>query len=136
MEQVRAHFSGVDEVWHAGDWQDRRVLDELRALGRPLLVVNGNAPDDPSFPDHVVRQVEDLRVGMIHRPPAPTAAWMSGCDIVIHGHTHRWRDEVRDGVRYINVSTPTAAGFSQDRTVGRLTIEGRQVSLERIVLAR
>jgi putative phosphoesterase len=136
MAQVHEHFAGVDEIWHAGDWQDPRVLDELRALGKPLHVVNGNAPDDPAFPDHVVNQVGELTIGMVHRPPVPSTDWVRGCDIVIHGHTHRWRDEVVDGVRFINVSTPTAAGFSQDRTLGRLRIDGRQADLERVVLPK
>ena len=136
LTHVRAHFQDADEIWHAGDWQDPRVLDELRALGKPLVVVNGNAPDDPTYPDHVVRQVEDLTIGMVHRPPLPSTGWVRACDIVIHGHTHRWRDEVVDGVRFINVSTPTAAGFSQDRTYGRLSIDGRHADLEKISLTK
>lgn len=136
MEQVRDHFAGVDEIWHAGDWQDPRVLDELRALGKPLVVVNGNAPDDPSFPDHVVREVERLTIGMVHRPPPSSLEWVARCDIVVHGHTHHWRDQVVDGVRFINVSTPTAGGFSPDRSIGRLTVEAGQANLERIDLSR
>lgn len=132
MSFVRGAFAGVDEVWHAGDWQDPRVLDELRALGLPLRVVNGNAPDDPSFPEHLVQRVEGLTVGMVHRPPRPDAEWLRGCDIVIHGHTHRWRDETAGGVRFVNVSTPTAAGFSRERTVGILSVDGTEAALERI----
>ena len=134
MDAVRARFSDVDEVWHAGDWQDPRVLDELRALGNPLRVVNGNAPDDPRYPDHVVERVEGLTIGMTHRPPRPNTDWVRGCDIVIHGHTHRWRDDVVGGVRFINVSTPTAAGFSRERTMGILTVEGTDARLEKIQL--
>jgi hypothetical protein len=134
MAHVRAEFAEVDEIWHAGDWQDPRVLDELRALGKPLYVVNGNAPDDPAFPDHIVRKIEDLTVGMVHRPPPPAIDWVRDCDIVIHGHTHRWRDDVVEGVRFINVSTPTAAGFSQDRTYGRLRIQDGLATLEKIVV--
>ena len=124
-------FAGVDEVWHAGDWQDPEVLDGL-ALVAPLTVVNGNAPDDPRYPERVLRHLERLRVGMVHRAPRPGDAWTRGLDICIHGHSHRWRDEVVDGVRYINVSTPTAAGFSLDRTCGVLAIDGRQADLTRI----
>lgn len=136
MDQVRPHFHDVDEIWHAGDWQDPRVLDELKALGHPLYVVNGNAPDDPSFPDHIVRKVEGLTIGMVHRPPSPGIDWVSTCQVVIHGHTHRWRDQTVDGVRFVNVSTPTAAGFSQERTIGILRISGTIAELEKIQLSR
>lgn len=132
MHTVRRHFKGVDEVWHAGDWQDPRVLEELAALGKPLNVVNGNAPDDPRYPEHIVHRVEDLTIGMTHRPPRPDLDWVRACDIVIHGHTHRWRDDVVQGIRFINVSTPTAAGFSRERTFGILRVDGGRAELEKI----
>jgi putative phosphoesterase len=133
---VARHFSAVDEIWHAGDWQDPQVLEGLRGLGKPLVVVNGNAPDDPSFPERVERELEKLRVGMVHRPPKKGDPWAAGLDLVIHGHTHRWRDEVVGTTRFVNVSTPTAAGFSQERTMGILRIQGRDAELERIVVPR
>jgi putative phosphoesterase len=134
LAAVGALLAGVDEIWHAGDWQEPAVLEGLRKLGKPLLVVNGNAPDDPRFPERVAQRVERLRVGMVHRPPRPDDAWARALDICIHGHTHRWRDEVIGGTRFINVSTPTAAGFSQDRTLGILRIDGDRAELERVRL--
>ena len=128
------HFRAVDEIWHAGDWQQPEILTGLAALGKPLTIVNGNAPDDPSYPLQVVRRLERLTIGMVHRPPPPGDDWVQGCDIVIHGHTHRWRDEVVGGTRFINVSTPTAAGFSQEKTIGILTLDAGKAELERIQL--
>jgi putative phosphoesterase len=132
---VSDRFSGVDEVWHAGDWQEEAVLDGLRALGRPLTVVNGNAPDDPRYPMRVRRRLEDLEVGMVHRPPRQGDPWAAELDICIHGHTHHWRDETVGRTRFINVSTPTAAGFSRERTIGILTLDRGRAELERIALA-
>jgi predicted phosphodiesterase len=133
LDQVAEIFTGVDEVWHAGDWQYPEVLEGLAEIA-PLTVVNGNAPDDGRYPERVVRQMEGLRVGMVHRPPRPGDEWVRDLDVCIHGHSHHWRDEVVDGVRYINVSTATAAGFSRDRTCGILTIEGSSAELQRIGL--
>lgn len=134
LAAVRASFQDVDEIWHAGDWQEEAVLDGLRAMGRPLLVVRGNAPDDPRYPERVKRRLGALEVGMVHRPPRPGDKWAQGCDIVIHGHTHRWRDEVVGTTRFINVSTPTAAGFSGERTIAILSIDGSQAELRKIEL--
>ncbi len=126
-------FAGVDEVWHAGDWQYPEVLEGLARLA-PLTVVNGNAPDDPSYPMRVLKHLEGLRVGMVHVAPRPGDAWLAELDLCIHGHSHRWRDEVVDGVRFINVSTPTAAGFSRERTMGILTLDAGSAELERILV--
>ena len=129
---VAERFAGVDEIWHAGDWQQEDVLDGLRAMGKPLTVVNGNAPDDPSYPMQVRRHLEGLEVGMVHRPPRKGDPWAAQLDICIHGHTHRWRNEQLGRTRFINVSTPTAAGFSRERTMGILTLDAGRVDLERI----
>jgi putative phosphoesterase len=125
-------FSDVDEIWHAGDWQEPAVLKGLRALGKPLTVVNGNAPDDPAYPSRVQRHIEELEVGMVHRPPRKDDSWAHQLDVCIHGHTHRWRDEVVGRTRFINVSTPTAGGFSRERTMGILVLAAGQARLERI----
>ena len=129
------HFDGVDEIWHAGDWQNPALLAGLAALGKPIVVVNGNAPDDPAYPERVLRELEGLAIGMVHRPPIPDESWVRKLDICIHGHTHRWRDEVVGRTRFINVSTPTAAGFSRDRSMGLLTLDTGAVTLERIELS-
>ena len=131
---VQERFAGVDEIWHAGDWQEGAVLEGLFALGKPVTIVNGNAPDDPTFPERVVRDIEGQRVGMVHRPPRKDDPWPLDLDVCIHGHTHRWRDEVVGRTRFINVSTPTASGFSRDRTIGILEIDGQQVQLSRILV--
>jgi predicted phosphodiesterase len=59
---------------------------------------------------------------------------VAGLDICIHGHTHRWRDEVIGRTRFINVATATAAGMTKDRTAGILTITGGKADLERLDL--
>ena len=131
---VADRFAGVDEVWHVGDWQYEEVLEGLQRLGKPLVVVNGNAPDDPRYPERVRRRIEHLEVGMVHRPPRKGDGWAAELDVCIHGHTHRWRDEVVNGTRFVNVSTPTAAGFSRERTMGILALDGDRAELERIVV--
>jgi putative phosphoesterase len=134
LELVAARFAAVDEIWHVGDWQEEAVLEGLRALGKPLEVVNGNAPDDPRYPMRVLRRLEGLEVGMVHRPPKRGDPWAAELDVCIHGHTHRWRDETVGRTRFVNVSTPTLAGPGRERTIGILTLEDGTADLERIVL--
>lgn len=133
LDFVCERFAAVDELWHAGDWQEDAVLEGLRRLGKPLTVVNGNAPDDPRFPMRVRRSLEGLELGMVHRPPRTGDAWAAELDICIHGHTHRWRDQTVGRTRFINVSTPTT-GIARDRTVGILTLDAGGAHLERIAV--
>jgi len=133
LANVAKHFADVDEIWHAGDWEYDEVLEGLAQL-KPLTVVNGNAPNDSRYPERVVREIDGVRLGMVHRPPDPSEDWVRRLDVCIHGHTHRWRDEVVGGVRFINVSTATGAWFSRDRTAGILTLDNGRVELEGVEL--
>lgn len=125
VNYVAVEFDGVDEIWHGGDWGWQAVLDGLGNLGPPLVVVNGNAPDDPRYPMTIEREIAGYRVGMIHNLDARRLAWARGFDLVIHGHTHRWRDEVVGRTRFINPGTATRPQFGgTERTMARLTFEG------------
>ena len=121
VKHVAGVFAGVDEIWHAGDWGSPEVLEALRTLPQPLVVVNGNAPDDPSYPMTVERTIGKLRVGMVHNLDSRWMRWAQDFQVVIHGHTHRFRDEVINGRRFINPGTATHPQFGgTERSMARL----------------
>lgn len=167
LEFVAREFAAVDEIWHAGDWGQEPVLDGLREL-KPLVVVNGNAPDDPRYPMTVERIVGSespspvrggsgrgcpaitgayapslspvhmgrWRVGMIHNLAGASRGWAEQFDLVIHAHSHRWRDETVGSTRFINPGTATRPQFgSTERTMARLQITDR-VQLEKVVVPK
>jgi len=129
-------FAGVDEIWHAGDWGTPAVLDGLRLIGPPLVVVNGNAPDDPRYPMTLERVVGSYRVGMVHNLDRRRLAWARDFDVVIHGHTHRWRDEVAGTTRFINPGTATRPQFGgTERTMARLSFDG-DLLVEKLIVPK
>jgi uncharacterized protein len=135
LDHVAKEFAGVDEIWHAGDWGSEDVLVGLRELGR-LVVVNGNAPDDPRYPMTIEGTIGRWRLGMVHdlskRPPR----WAAGFNLVIHGHTHRWRDEVAGRTRFINPGTATRPQFGgTERTMARLTFAGDLI-VEKLIVPK
>jgi putative phosphoesterase len=134
VRHATAQFGDVDEIWHAGDWGSEAVLNGLRGIGPPLVVVNGNAPDDAHYPMTVEREIEGVRVGMIHNLEPKRRAWANGFDVVIHGHTHRWRDEVVGRTRFINPGTATRPQFGgTERTMARLRF-GEQLVVEKLIV--
>jgi putative phosphoesterase len=136
LAHVAREFAGVDELWHAGDWGVEAVLDGLRRLGPPLLVVNGNAPDDPRYPMTLERVIGHLHVGMLHNLEPRRLPWARDFDVVIHGHTHRWRDEVVGRTRFINPGTATRPQFGgTERTMARLTFD-RELTVEKLLLPK
>jgi uncharacterized protein len=135
IDFVASQFAGVDEIWHAGDWGSESVLDGLRAI-RPLVVVNGNAPDDPRYPLTLERLIGRRRVAMIHNLEPRRQGWAQQFDVVIHGHTHRWRDEVLGRARFINPGTATRPQFGgTERTLARLDF-GEHLQVEKVLVPK
>jgi len=135
LAHVAREFAGVDEIWHAGDWGSDEVLTGLSRLGR-LVVVNGNAPSDPRFPTTIEGTIGRWRVGMVHNLDERRARWAAGYDVVIHGHTHRWRDEMLGRTRFINPGTATRPQFGgTERTMARLTF-GNELKVEKLLVPK
>lgn len=135
LRHVAQEFAGVDEIWHAGDWGQDAVLAGLRRL-KPLVVVNGNAPDDPRYPMTVERTIGRWRVGMIHNIAPEATDWAAHLDVVIHAHSHRWRDETVGRTRFLNPGTATRPQFGgTERTIARLRV-GETVEMEKVFVPR
>ena len=135
LAHVAREFADVDEIWHAGDWGDEEILTGLSRLGR-IVVVNGNVPNDPRYPTTIEGTIGRWRVGMVHNLDKRRARWAAGYDVVIHGHTHRWRDEVVGRTRFINPGSATRPQFGgTERTMARLTF-GNELQVEKLMVPK
>lgn len=129
--QALAALTGSELILHAGDIGAPEVLDALRALA-PVRAVRGNN-DHGQWADGLVEvervQVERVAICLLHDIGLLRLdAAREGIQVVVAGHSHRPRNELRDGVLYFN---PGAAGprrFRLPVTVGRLDIDGDRVT--------
>ncbi len=87
----------ADLILHGGDLSTVAVLEELRALGPPVLAVHGNADEaalKELLPAQLVAEAGRHRIGMTHNggPRAGREARLEarfpGCDAVVFGHSH------------------------------------------------
>ncbi len=105
---------GADEIWHLGDVCDPATLAEFEQLGPPMQVVRGNCDGHLDWPLALELERDGVKFYLTHIPPSCAPA---GVQVVLHGHTHVPRDEVVDGVRWLNpgcITRPRAgsAGFA------------------------
>ena len=91
--------NGTDEIWHLGDVCAESILDELRAIGPPVILVRGNCDSNSEWPLVVDLARNGLRFRLQHIPPERPP---DDCDVLLHGHTHVPRNEVIGGVRFLN----------------------------------
>jgi putative phosphoesterase len=96
--------SGADAIWHLGDVCRPEVLDPLKVSGRPLLIVRGNNDDERGWPMEMRLRFGPREFFLVHIPPRRT----EGADVVLCGHTHVPRQEMVEGVWWLN---PGSAGL-------------------------
>ena len=94
-----ARLRAADEIWHLGDVCAPEVLLEIEQLGPPLVVVRGNCDANEAWPLACELKRAGVKFFLTHIPPERAPA---GCAALLHGHTHTPRDEMRDGVRWLN----------------------------------
>ena len=87
----------ADAILHAGDLVAASVLDELEALGPPVVAVHGNADAEDvrrRLPERRVFDAGPQRIGLIHdagpaqRRLERLRAAFPHCGAVVFGHSH------------------------------------------------
>jgi putative phosphoesterase len=111
--------NGADEIWHLGDACAEAILDQLRSLGPPVILVRGNCDSNSEWPLVVDLVRNDLRFRLQHIPPDGPP---NDCDILLHGHTHVARNEVIGGVRFLNPGCVTRPNRGAPASVAFLQI--------------
>jgi putative phosphoesterase len=146
--EALAALRGVDRIIHAGDIGAPEILTALAAIA-PVTAVRGNNDKGPwalEIPPtavvdaagvliYVIHDVGELD-GSISGPLAPRSGERGPrhFNVVVAGHSHRARNELRDGVLWFNPGSAGPRRFNLPIAVGRLTIEAGQARGEIITL--
>ena len=125
--EALAALRGSEHIIHAGDVGAPEILDELAAIA-PLHAVRGNIDKGAlarRLPETEVVEVGSISIYVLHDLAQldlkPEAA---GFRVVIYGHSHVPKQEMRSGVLYFNPGSAGPRRFKLPVTVGRLTLEG------------
>ena len=134
--EVVAELRDCSCILHAGDIIREGDLDELRLHGS-VYVVQGNC-------DRWQYGLQDL-AGILRFEIAGVSFLMthdrrdvprdlSGIQVIVCGHTHRYSEEWIDGRLWLNPGSCGAARFGSDVTMAKLRLqEGRILDIRRIV---
>ena len=130
-------LESCDIILCAGDVERESVLMELDAIA-PTIAVKGNC-DYPSISSNVPftasPRIGGVRFFMVHRPE-DIGTPAKDVQVVVHGHTHIPRNQIINGVRYLNPGSATRPRGGSKKSMARLTIEeGKVANIEFIELA-
>jgi putative phosphoesterase len=128
---------GSAHILHAGDIGAPEILDELRKIA-PVTAVRGNVDRSAWARDIAAREVfeaEGVSIYLLHilgeldlKPEA------SGFGVVVYGHSHVPKVEVKNGVLYFNPGSAGPRRFKLPVTVGKLVVQGGAVRGEIVEL--
>lgn len=129
--EALAALRGSDYIIHAGDIGDPAILKELAKIA-PVTAIRGNVDRDAwakKVPATNVLQVDDLSIYVLHNlnqlDLKPEAA---GVGVVVYGHSHVAKQELKNGVLYFNPGSAGPRRFRLPVSVGRLTVVDGKVS--------
>lgn len=110
-------LAAADVVFHAGDWVEPALLDELETRCRRLVGVWGNNDGEElrsRLPETARVEIEGIRFAMTHET-GPAAGRETRCaarfrdaDVLVFGHSHiPWDTTTATGLRLLNPGSPT-----------------------------
>ena len=132
--EVLEKLQGVDAILHGGDISRQSILDTLETYA-PLYVVRGN--NDKEWAEHIPHDLT-LTLGgvtfyMVHKK-AEIPRDLPGVDVVIYGHSHKYAQEEKDGILYLNPGSCGPRRFNQDITMALMYLEEGTIRTEKVLI--
>ncbi len=134
VERIRE----ADHVIHAGDFDSKGAVADIRELATVLTAVAGNMDPQIGFPRVATRTLEGVEFVVTHGiGPKRThtervletvvEAAETDSPVGVTGHTHEVLDTEIDGVRLLNPGTATGAAPAHRTTMMTATVEGGEL---------
>jgi len=135
--EALAALGGSEHIIHAGDIGAADIIPVLQEIA-PVTAIRGNVDVESwamKFSETEVVELAGLSLYIIHDANAldlnPHAA---GFAAVISGHSHKPKQEMKNGVLYFNPGSAGPGRFKLPITIGRLKIVDGSVRGEIITL--
>ena len=131
--QVLEALRGVDAILHGGDISKQEILDRLEEFA-PVCVVRGN--NDKEWAEHLPHDrtltLDGVTFYMVHKK-AEVPKGLTGVDVILYGHSHKYSEEVKDGVLWLNPGSCGPRRFHQDITMAIMDIENGSYTVEKLL---
>ncbi|WP_276855921.1 metallophosphoesterase family protein [Intestinimonas timonensis] len=130
--EVLEHLKTADAILHGGDINKQSIVDQLRQYA-PLYVVRGNNDKEwaEDIPRHLTVTLGGVTFFMVHNKKEIPAD-LSGVDVVLFGHSHKYVQEEKDGRLWLNPGSCGPRRFHQEITMMMAQVEDGQIRVEKI----
>ena len=130
--QVLEHLKNADAILHGGDINKQSVVDELRQYA-PLYVVRGNNDKEwaEEIPHDLTIALGGVTFYMVHNKKELPAK-VDGVDVVVFGHSHKYVQEEKDGLLWLNPGSCGPRRFHQEITMMMVEVGEGTIRVEKI----
>ena len=130
--QVVEHLKTADAILHGGDINKPAIVEQLQQHA-PLYIVRGNNDKEwaEDIPHNLTVTLEGITFFLVHNKKEVPAD-LSGVDVVVFGHSHKYAQEEKSGVLWLNPGSCGPRRFHQEITMMMAEIEGGTIQVEKI----
>lgn len=132
--EVTEQLKNVDAILHGGDINKQSIVDALEQYA-PLYVVRGN--NDKEWAQHIPHDrtvaLGGLVFFLVHNQK-DVPADLSGVDVVVFGHSHKYSQTEKGGVLWLNPGSCGPRRFHQEITMMTAEIADEALQVEKVVI--
>lgn len=132
--EVVEYLKTVDVILHGGDINKQSIVDELRQYA-PLYVVRGNNDKEwaEAIPHDLTVTLDGLTFFMVHNKKEVPKD-LSGVDVVVFGHSHKYMQQEQDGVLWLNPGSCGPRRFHQEITMMLAQVADGRITVDKITI--
>ena len=130
--QVEEHLKTADAILHGGDINKPAIVEQLQQYA-PLYIVRGNNDKEwaEDIPHDLIVTLEGVTIFMVHNKKEVPAD-LSGVDVVVFGHSHKYVQEEKGGILWLNPGSCGPRRFHQEITMIMAEMEDGNIQVEKI----
>ena len=132
--EVTERLKTVDVILHGGDINKQSIVDELRQYA-PLYVVRGNNDKEwaEAIPHDLTVTLGGVTFFMVHNKKEVPKD-LSGVDVVVFGHSHKYMQQEQDGVLWLNPGSCGPWRFHQEITMMLAEVADGRITVDKIII--
>lgn len=131
---VVEYLQSADAILHGGDINRPEIVETLRQYA-PLYIVRGNNDKEwaAALPHDLTVTLGGVTFFLVHNKKEIPAD-LSGVDVVLFGHSHKYLQEERDGRLWLNPGSCGPRRFHQEITMMMAEVADGKITVEKITI--
>ena len=130
--EVVEQLKTANAILHGGDINKQSIVDQLRQYA-PLYVVRGNNDKEwaEDIPHDLTITLDGVTFYMVHNKKELPAT-LNGVDVVVFGHSHKYVQEEKNGILWLNPGSCGPRRFHQEITMMMAELADGEIQVEKI----